>query len=297
MLCVIPSCVTVRLLTHPSTQTHLHTHRHTAIVWFVFPFHLSFPLSLLSFYSALILCLSLRCYLMELCCDVRCYVRWQQSRQVKATLSSLETTCELPACSLALFFLPLLWSLAWLFLLSLTPCWLYALFQMSDRRPVADKRWRWLQSEAWTNGAGGWWEKKFPPASLPIISTHESPDPNQSPLFQSSLNDKLCPLPLLHVSTPSERWAIKAAGEDLCNGFSEMPPWCLRLNADFSSVLISCMNEHPAAPHRNGRKASLRSDFVTFKPTDICFFHVVCEGSFRTSQWCMFHFRCHYSAL
>lgn len=35
--------------------------------------------------------------------DVRCYVRWQQSRQVKATLSSLKTTCELPTCSLAPF--------------------------------------------------------------------------------------------------------------------------------------------------------------------------------------------------
>lgn len=57
------------------------------------------------------------------------------------------------------FFLLLFWSLAWLFLLSLTPRWLPALFQMSDHRPVADKRWRWLQSEAWTNGAGGWWER------------------------------------------------------------------------------------------------------------------------------------------
>jgi len=59
--------------------------------------------SLFLFYSALIFCPSLRCYLMELRRDVRCYVRWQQSRQVKATLSSLETTCKLPTCSLAPF--------------------------------------------------------------------------------------------------------------------------------------------------------------------------------------------------
>lgn len=47
--------------------------------------------------------ISASCYLMGLWRDVRCYVRWQQSRQVKATLSSLETTCEFPTSSLAPF--------------------------------------------------------------------------------------------------------------------------------------------------------------------------------------------------
>lgn len=85
--------------------TGTNTHSRTAIVSFVFLAHFSFPPppSLFLFCFALIFCPSLCCYLMELCRDVRCYVRWQQSRQVKATLSSLKTTCKLPTYSLAPF--------------------------------------------------------------------------------------------------------------------------------------------------------------------------------------------------
>lgn len=85
--------------------TGTNTHSRTAIVSFVFLAHFSCPppLSLFLFCFALIFCPSLCCYLMELCRDVRFYVRWQQSRQVKATLSSLKTTCKHPTYSLAPF--------------------------------------------------------------------------------------------------------------------------------------------------------------------------------------------------
>lgn len=128
------------------------THTHVLLLSLLYSWLISHasPLSLFLFCFALIFCPSLCCYLMELCRDVRFYVRWQQSRQVKATLSSLKTTCKLPTYSLAPFtFSP-----------DHSPC-CFAVAnppprprtgselcsEMSNWHPVAEKHWRWLQSE------------------------------------------------------------------------------------------------------------------------------------------------------
>lgn len=136
---------------HRQLDRHKHTLTYCYCLFCILgSFLMPPPLSLFLFCFALIFCPSLCCYLMELCRDVRFYVRWQQSRQVKATLSSLKTTCKLPTYSLAPFtFSP-----------DHSPC-CFAVAnppppprtgselcsEMSNWHPVAEKHWRWLQSE------------------------------------------------------------------------------------------------------------------------------------------------------
>lgn len=139
-------CCSPASLQKPACLTK-HTQTHTQLLSRLYSCFISHPRSLFSFCSALIFCPSLCCYLMELSHDVRCYVRWQQSRQVKATLSSLETTCELPTCSLALFCFSSDHSLRSFFLFLNPPAGAKLCSEMSNCHPVADKRWRWLQSE------------------------------------------------------------------------------------------------------------------------------------------------------
>lgn len=138
---------------------------------------------------------------MELCRDVQRYVRWQQSRQVKATLSPLKTTCKLPTCSLApsLFF--------FCFSSDRSPCCYpvanppttttSALF-WNVRLPSGwfDERWGWLQSEGpdkqLRTRRATWGEVASALSachSQPLLSIRRLPDLRWTPTFHNLVQE------------------------------------------------------------------------------------------------------------
>lgn len=142
-----------RLFSHVTVWGGLVSH--TGFVSFVF----------LVFHLALIFRPSLCRYLMELCHNVRCCVRWQQSPWVKAAVSSRKKKHLWASNTLVSAFLLLVWLLQPPFFCYRTPMTAPGFVLKCQSAVHLLKRWRWLRQ----SGNVQWDQSKGDLCALSIV--------------------------------------------------------------------------------------------------------------------------------